>query len=132
MKNKKNGKNRFVIPVRDLVRHELIGLNVAVVESLNDKFIGFSGVLIDESRNMITLKSENGAVRKIPKEVCVFEFELPQGEKVRVDGRAITGRPQDRLKMKKRKVVWPLNVEKALAKLKRCKAGGEVVCCFDP
>lgn len=117
-KEKGTSKKKHKISASNLIRHELIGLRVKVVDSLNDKFIGISGTIIDESRNMFKIKCEDNVIRMVPKEACIFEFELPKGNKVRVDGRMLNGRPEERIKMKRRKVVLPLTIEKQLKKAK--------------
>lgn len=128
---KKISKRKHSISTSNLIRHEVIGLRVTVVHSLNDKFIGISGTLIDESRNMFKLKCKDNLIRMVPKEVCVFKFELPDGDSVKVDGRMLNGRAEERIKMKRRKVVWPLIVEK---QLKKARFQPEIceVSMFDP
>jgi len=111
---RERSRKKHEISTGNLIRHEVIGLRVTIVDSLNDKFIGFSGTLIDESRNMFKLRCEDNVVRMIPKEVCIFKFELPNGDSLMVDGRILSGRGEERIKMKKRKVVWPLILERRI------------------
>jgi ribonuclease P protein subunit POP4 len=86
----------------NLVRHELIGLEVRVVESTNPSQVGLSGRVVDESRNILAIETRAG-VRNLPKEDCTFSFLLPSGERVRVEGRLLVARPEDRVKKKLRK-----------------------------
>lgn len=86
----------------NLVRHELIGLKAKVIESLNKKNVGISGKVIDESRNIIVIEKTKGKEVRLSKEHNVFVFDL-NGEKVRVDGKLLVGRPEDRIKKKFKK-----------------------------
>ena len=88
-----------MITPRNLVRHELTGLEVKVVESTNPSQAGLSGKVVDESRNILTIETPKG-VRNLPKQDCTFSFHIPSGEWVRVDGRLLLARPEDRIKKK--------------------------------
>jgi len=86
---------------QNLVRHELIGLNAKVVKTMNRQLEGLVGKVIDETRNTLILF--NGAKNMIvPKDVVSFNFYLPNGDVVRVDGKRLIGRAEDRIKMKVR------------------------------
>jgi ribonuclease P protein subunit POP4 len=86
----------------NIIRHELIGLHLEVVRSLNKDLIGQSGIVIDETKNMLVVSQ--GCKRKlIPKSVATFHFTLQDGTKVEVDGRKNVGRPEDRLRKRVRK-----------------------------
>jgi ribonuclease P protein subunit POP4 len=86
----------------NLVRHELIGLRVKVVESANRKNVGISGKVIDETRNIIVIEKTNGKEVKLAKKHNVFVFSLGK-QKVRIDGDILVGRPEDRVKKKFKK-----------------------------
>ncbi|MEM3526418.1 MAG: ribonuclease P protein component 1 [Candidatus Jordarchaeaceae archaeon] len=79
----------------NIIYHELIGLPVRVVKSTHKGYL-LSGTVIDETKNMIIIES-NG-VKKIPKNVSTFEFTLPDGSIVEIEGEKIMGRPEDRIK----------------------------------
>lgn len=81
----------------NILRHELIGLNVRVVESPCKSYEGVEGEVIDETRNMIYVKSGRH-VKAVPKASCKFVFTLKEGIKVEVEGVKLVGRPEDRLK----------------------------------
>jgi len=80
-----------------VVQHEFIGLNAKVVKSTNPSYIGITGKVIDETRNTLTIQHEN-TKKTIIKSVAVFHFTMPDGTMVEIDGNAISGRPEDRLK----------------------------------
>jgi len=79
----------------NLPKHELIGLNVEVVEASNDNYIGISGEVLDETRDTLNIDGKT-----VEKKSSVFLFELPTGEEVKIKGDLIAKRPEDRLKMK--------------------------------
>lgn len=89
---------------RNLIKHELIGLLVRVSESTHKGFVGISGIIIDETAKTIKVLSKNGATRIIPKDICSFDITLPSGIIVRIDGRVLLGRPEERIK--KRLKYW--------------------------
>ncbi|MBI2676299.1 MAG: ribonuclease P protein component 1 [Candidatus Aenigmarchaeota archaeon] len=90
------------ITPRNLVRHELIGLDVGIVYCTDKKMEGMEGAVIDETRNMLVIRTAKGD-KRIAKESATFSFRLPSGEGVRVDGKIIVSRPEDRIKRKLRK-----------------------------
>lgn len=83
----------------NLVKHELIGLEVEIIESKNKDQIGLKGTVTDETYNMIKIKTKQEE-KSIPKNITVFKFTLPNGEKVKVDGKLLLARPEDRIKKK--------------------------------
>jgi ribonuclease P protein subunit POP4 len=91
-----------MITAKTLARHELIGLRVEVVSSSNRSQVGAKGVVTDETRQTLTVDTGK-AEKNFPKDQCTFKFTLPSGQKVRVDGRLLVARPEDRIKKKLKK-----------------------------
>jgi len=87
------------ITPQNLVRHELIGLEVEVKESKNPSQIGLKGKVIGETYSTIEIENKKGE-KIIPKDITTFIFKLPNGTKVQVDGKVLIGRPEDRIKKK--------------------------------
>ena len=85
-----------------IIQGELIGLNARVARSTNRNSIGISGKVIDETRNTLAIR-QNSHSKIVPKETTVFQFTLPNGTVVEVEGSAIIGRPEDRVKKKPRR-----------------------------
>ena len=83
--------------VSSIIQHELIGLEAKVVKSTNPCNVGISGRVIDETRNTLVILHK-GEEKVIVKNLVVFQFTLPDGTVVEVDGKTIVGRPEDRLK----------------------------------
>lgn len=91
-----------MITPKNLVRHELIGLHCRIADSTNKEVKGLEGRVVDESRNTLTIEVK-GKEKNVVKEQCVFSFSLPSGERVRVEGKVLVGRPEDRIKKKLKK-----------------------------
>ena len=87
------------ITPQNLVRHELIGLEVKVKAHSGSEA---SGRVVDETRNTLTVEVD-GTGKKFVKDQCVFTFRLPgPGKWVRVEGSVIVARSEDRIKKKQK------------------------------
>jgi len=87
-----------------IIQGELIGLDAKVVKSTNPSNLSISGKIVDETRNTLVIRqNENDKV--VTKETAVFQFTLPNGTIIEVEGTTIIGRPEDRVK-KKPKRQW--------------------------
>ena len=82
---------------KNIVMHELIGLPVEVSWSPNESLIGLKGKVIDETMNLLVLETSKG-IKKILKKDTILLFTLPDKVKVKVDGKILIGRPEDRVK----------------------------------
>ena len=91
-----------MISAKGLIRHELIGLKVEVVGSFNKFHIGLKGLVVDETKNLLTIETEKG-IKKIQKKGTEFVFTIPNGKKIKVNGAIITKRPEERVKLKVKK-----------------------------
>jgi ribonuclease P protein subunit POP4 len=83
------------ITPENLPRHELIGLNCEVAESTDEVQKGISGEVLDETQSTLNIDGKT-----VEKKNCVFLFELPKGKKVKLDGKIIDKRPEERIDMK--------------------------------
>jgi ribonuclease P protein subunit POP4 len=81
---------------RSVLLHELIGLDVRVLDDSNPSNASIAGKVVDETRNTLIVMS-GGRPRRIAKKDAVFAFSLEEGD-VEVDGAALVGRPEDRVK----------------------------------
>jgi len=88
---------------KNIVYHELIGLKVTVVLHSDPTLIGLQGIIIDETKYTLKIRTEEGD-KRIPKLYGVFRFRLPNDLEVDVDGSLIVGRPEDRVKRVKPKL----------------------------
>jgi ribonuclease P protein subunit POP4 len=87
------------ITPQNIIRHELIGLDVKVARAKNPKIHGMKGKIVNESRNMLTLVNKGGNLL-VPKDIATFRFILENGTVVDVDGARLVARPENRLKTK--------------------------------
>ena len=83
-----------MITPRTLVKHELIGLDVETG--------AIKGKVVDETKNMIIIETENG-VKKVEKKSHEFTFALPDGKRVKVSGKYLAARPEERVKIRIKK-----------------------------
>lgn len=90
------------ITPQNILRHELIGLNVKVARAKDPSIKGVQGVIVDETRNMLTFVNKGRRIL-IPKGVATFRFKLEDGTLVEVDGARLVARPENRLKTKVRR-----------------------------
>lgn len=87
------------ITPNNLVRHELIGLDVKIKESKNPSQVGLKGKVVGETYSTLRIETNRGE-KTIPKDITIFIFTLPNGTKVQVDGKVLISRPEDRIKKK--------------------------------
>lgn len=78
--------------------HELIGLKIRILQYPDDKLVGLDGVVVDETLKTLVIERGDKSRIRVFKANGVFEFTLPNGEKVIIKGIDIIGRPWDRLK----------------------------------
>jgi len=88
------GKN-YEITKQNLKNHELIGLDVLVCESSDPGRKNLKGKVMDETKNTIVILVGDQE-KVLPKKECVFEFDI--GEKVKINGKEIIRKPEDRIK----------------------------------
>ncbi|WP_407355648.1 ribonuclease P protein component 1 [Methanolobus sp. WCC5] len=88
-----------------LVFHELIGLQVEVVEAANPALKKIRGKVVDETRNMMIIQTEDGTEKMVPKNGTTFVFQIPahlSGKHARryvmVKGNLLLSQPENRTK----------------------------------
>jgi len=86
-----------------ILQQELIGLNARVVGSSHPGYVGIAGRVVGETRNTILILHRDKK-KIIIKSTAVFHFTLPDGTIVEIDGKAILGRPEDRIKKRVRRL----------------------------
>lgn len=79
----------------NLVRHELIGLDVEVADSTDTGRQGLEGRVVDETRGTLVVETADGE-RRVPKDEATFRFALEEAE-VRVEGGLLVARPEERI-----------------------------------
>jgi ribonuclease P protein subunit POP4 len=86
---------------KNILQHELIGLECKVVAASNPSQIGLSGRVIDETMKTLVISTHKKRSR-IPKMGTKFRFKLNETT-VEVNGDALIGKPEDRIKRKQRR-----------------------------
>tara|TARA_B100000029_G_C17409545_1_gene900193 strand:+ start:567 stop:809 length:243 start_codon:yes stop_codon:yes gene_type:complete len=71
---------------------EFLGRNVTVEKHSDYNIIGMSGIVVDETREIVTLSSSDG-IKKVSKSGAMFKFETGK-----LNGDLLKHRPQDRIK----------------------------------
>ncbi len=87
----------YEISKKNFFAHEWIGLPVSVIESNDKNKKEMSGIVIDETKNVIVVQTKNGE-KIVPKKEGVFSFSLGE-EKIVLDGKKFLFRPEDRVKV---------------------------------
>ncbi len=77
--------------LKELLKKELIGMNVKIIGK------NMCGKIIDETKNMLTIKTQGG-IKKIIKKNSKMEFAI-NNEKIIIEGSEIVARPEDRVKL---------------------------------
>ena len=71
---------------------ELIGKTVVVTASKNPQFVGIDGLIVDETRNTITIKTKENE-KTLPKEQITLTID-----KKNIEGKELIGRIEERIK----------------------------------
>lgn len=86
----------MILSISNIMFHELIGRNVTIIESSVIHLIGLSGIVVDETKNTLKLKTNNG-LKIIIKSIVTLSIELSNKIEVQVEGRKISYRSEDRI-----------------------------------
>ena len=85
-----------MISPSNVVKHELIGLTVKVVNAKNSALVGIQGKVVDETRNTLVIETSDGE-KTVLKEQVQLETVVAD-ETVLIDGKTLVARSEDRLK----------------------------------
>ncbi|MCC7552818.1 ribonuclease P protein subunit [Candidatus Micrarchaeota archaeon] len=89
-----------MITKNNIQMHELIGLEVEIIESVSAPYKGIKGKVINEQKNVLIIE-DNIKEKIIPKKGNVFQFKVGK-ESIKVKGDEICYAPEDRLKKVKK------------------------------
>ena len=84
-----------MITADNITSHEFIGLNTEIIQSSNPQIIGLNGRIVDETKSMFRINTENGT-KSIAKLKNSWKFSI-EGKDVIIDGSKIVKRPFDRI-----------------------------------
>ena len=85
---------------RNVLRHELIGLEARVSNSSDPGLIGTYGTVVDETHDMLVIE-QTGKPKIVPRAHSIFMLTLPNGEDVEMDGAKLIARPEERVKKRR-------------------------------
>jgi len=91
-----------MISSRNVIRHELIGLDVLVAGAANPRQKGLSGRIIDETRNLLVIETPRG-IKRVAKMHSIFRVSLPGSELVEIDGSVLVLAPEKRINLHEKK-----------------------------
>ncbi len=83
---------------RDIPRLELIGKELEIIDADNPTLIGIKGKVIDETKNMLIIETNNETKKLVKKQVTI-KTKI-EGKTVTIKGEVLQGRPEERLKKK--------------------------------
>jgi ribonuclease P protein subunit POP4 len=91
-----------MISCQNVLRHELIGLDILVSGATNQTQKGICGTIIDETKNLLVIETTRG-VKRIQKMHNTFRISLPGREIVEIDGSAMILAPERRINLHDKK-----------------------------
>ncbi len=91
-----------MITPQNVLRHELIGLDVLVSGATNPLHRGLSGCIIDETKNLLIIETQKG-IKRIPKMHSRFQLHLPCSELVEINGSVMVLAPEKRINLHEKK-----------------------------
>ncbi|MBT4823725.1 ribonuclease P protein subunit [Candidatus Woesearchaeota archaeon] len=83
---------------KEVLKQELIGLSVKIIEAQNQSLKGLNGKIIDETKHTFVVLVNNNN-KTIIKKGCVFQFKIKE-KTFNVDGVLLEKRPEERIKIK--------------------------------
>jgi ribonuclease P protein subunit POP4 len=91
-----------MISSQNVLRHELIGLDILVAGAQNPLHRGLSGRIVNETKNLLIIETTDG-VKRIPKMQTRFQICVSQGEIVEIDGSVMVLAPEKRINLHEKK-----------------------------
>jgi ribonuclease P protein subunit POP4 len=85
-----------MIAPRNILRHELTGLDVSVIEAANPSHVNITGRIIEETKNTLLIRTSRGDKRVQKLQSC-FRITLPDGTPLAIDGSALATAPERRI-----------------------------------
>ncbi len=89
-------EDKYNITEKNIGMHELNGMNAKITKS-TDKTKKIKGKIVKETKKLLVLETKKGE-KKIPKKEVEIEFNLNE-KKIKLQGKKILFKPEDRIKM---------------------------------
>ncbi len=81
---------------KNIVKHELIGLECEITSATDPTLVGKKGTIVDETMNTLVIAERSGE-KRIPKGNVTLLLKSNK-EEVVIQGKRLIGRPEDRVK----------------------------------
>ncbi|RLG15633.1 MAG: ribonuclease P protein subunit [Candidatus Nanohalarchaeota archaeon] len=91
---------------KNITRHELINLEAKILTSKDLNMLHLTGTIINETQKTLTIKTKKKAIITAKKD-NTYKITLKDKTQVKINGKLLYGRPEDRIK-KKTKNKWKL------------------------
>ena len=91
-----------MIVSRDILVRDLNGRDVLVMAASNPSHTGIAGFIVDETKNMLAIKTTAG-IKRVPKQHSIFRLSCPDNRFVEIDGSVLALAPEKRVSLHKRK-----------------------------
>ena len=85
-----------MITNENISSHEIVGLNSKIEESRDRTLTNLSGKIVLETKNMISIKTNNGIKHVAKTSAKTIRMQLPSGICF-INGSILKGRPEDRV-----------------------------------
>lgn len=91
----------ITVPInpKNILRHELIGLQAAISTSKDPNMLKQSGAIINETQKTLTLRTAKKALIT-EKKSSTYKITLKDKTQLQINGKLLYGRPEDRIKKK--------------------------------
>jgi ribonuclease P protein subunit POP4 len=80
-----------------ILSYEFIGTEMRITKSTSVSQVGLSGTIVDETRNTFVITGTTGP-KRVVKALITLNLIFHDNTIVEVEGKLLTGRPEDRLK----------------------------------
>ncbi len=77
-----------------MIRHDLIGRRIVVLEASNKDLVGIAGEVVDETKNTLRVRTDRGEKTVLKEQVTI------DVDGTRIEGALLTQRPEKRTKLK--------------------------------
>ena len=87
----------MTVTADSILSHEIIGLDVRLLESTDRRLEGLNGTVVFETRNTLSIRKNSDRIIQIPKQAAKrIEVQTRLGVCF-ISGSSLIGRPEDRL-----------------------------------
>ena len=78
--------------VKEVIKGELVGSQIEIVDSKNKSLVGKKGEIIDETKNTLTIQTKRKKIKVLKAHITIMINNQ------KIQGKSLVSRPEDRLK----------------------------------